>query len=311
MSEAEPHALEVPPGVRRERADKVLAAALADFSRSQVQRLFADGRVWRDDTILTKSDRVGAGDTLVYSFPPVVPLELRPVAIPLEILYEDEDLLAVNKVAGMVVHPGAGTGEDTLVHALLHHCAGGLSGIGGVERPGIVHRLDRETSGVILVGKSDRGFRGLSKAFAERTLEKNYVALVRGRPAAEAGSVEAPIGRHPVHRTRMAVRPEGRPALTDWAVEARWPSGFARLRLRLHTGRTHQIRVHCAHLGWPLAGDPTYGFKPHEADPVRFPRVMLHAARLRLAHPVTGVPMELEAPLPDDFSAAMIALSEA
>lgn len=301
-------AIEVGPSGDRVRADKVLAAQLPELSRSQVQRLFAAGRVWREDEALTKSDKVDCGDVLSYSIPAPVPLELRPVAIPLQVLFEDEDLIAVDKAPDMVVHPGAGTSEDTLVHALLHHCDGQLSGIGGVERPGIVHRLDRETSGVIVAAKSDRAFKGLSRAFAERTLEKRYWALVRGCPRLLCGEVNEPIGRHATHRTRMTVRPDGRSARTEWDLKEAFDSRFAWLDVRIHTGRTHQIRVHCAHLGHPLAGDRTYGFKPHPTDPVEFPRVMLHAAFLRLAHPVSGAPLELHAPMPADFATAIAAL---
>jgi 23S rRNA pseudouridine1911/1915/1917 synthase len=308
MDDETSESLVVGAGDDRVRADKVLSAHLSDLSRSQVQRLFVSGRVWREDEALTKSEKLRAGDILTYSLPAPVPLELRPVALPLEVIFEDADLIVLNKAPGMVVHPGAGTGEDTLVHALLHHCDGQLSGIGGVERPGIVHRLDRETSGVIVAAKSDRAFQGLALAFAERTLEKQYTALVRGIPRLLAGRVEEPIGRHPTQRTKMAVRPDGRAARTDWTLRRALGERFAWLDLRLHTGRTHQIRVHCAHLGHSLAGDAAYGFRPRDDDPVAFSRVMLHAARLSLRHPVTGEPLVLEAPLPDDFLRALRAL---
>lgn len=303
---------EVPADGHRERADKALSAHLPELSRSRVQKLFALGRVWREEAALTKSDKVFAGDVLSFSIPEPRPLELLPVAIPLRVLFEDEDLIAINKEPGMVVHPGAGTGEDTLVHALLHHCAGQLSGIGGVERPGIVHRLDRETSGVIVAAKSDRAFRALSEAFASRSLGKFYSALVRGIPQDSQGRIDAPIGRHPVHRTRMCVRGDGRPALTDWQLARAFPeAGFAQLELQIHSGRTHQIRVHCAQLGHPLAGDPGYGFRARNNDPVVFPRVMLHARRLHLTHPVSRKALELEAPLPEDFKASLAALEAA
>ncbi|MFW6353559.1 MAG: RluA family pseudouridine synthase [Verrucomicrobiota bacterium] len=308
MAEDASESLEVSEAEDRERADKVLTRHLPDLSRSQVQRLFAKGLVWREETALTKNERLRAGDVLSFSIPPVVPLDLRPVALPLEVLFETDDLIAVNKAPGMVVHPGAGTGEDTLVHALLHHCAGQLSGIGGVERPGIVHRLDRDTSGVIVAAKSDRAYQGLAQAFAERTLEKHYTALVRGVPRLLSGRIEAPIGRHPNHRTRMAVRDDGRPARTDWKLREAFGDLFAWLDLRLHTGRTHQIRVHCAHLAHPLAGDQAYGFRARKRDPVEVSRVMLHAARLVLTHPVSGIPLTLEAPVPEDFSSTVEAL---
>lgn len=302
---------EVDPAQDRMRADKVLANHLTEMSRSQVQRLFADGRVWRDEEALTKSERLNAGDVLTYTIPAPVALDLRPVEIPLEVLFEDEDLIALNKAPGMVVHPGAGTGADTLVHALLHHCKGQLSGIGGVERPGIVHRLDRDTSGVIVAAKSDRAFKGLAQAFAERTMEKAYTALVRGVPRLLSGRIEAPIGRHANQRTRMAVRDDGRSARTDWKLHEAFGEAFAWLDLRIHTGRTHQIRVHCSHVGHALAGDAAYGFRPRSNDAVEFPRIMLHAARLVLDHPVHGTPLVLEAPLPADFEETIGALRAA
>lgn len=308
MSEDTLSTFEVDASGDRVRADKVLAAHLVDLSRSQVQRLLKDGRVWRDEVALTKSDKLNLGDVLTYSIPEPVPLELRPVDIPLEVLFEDDDFLALNKAPGMVVHPGAGTGEDTLVHALLHHCKGQLSGIGGVERPGIVHRLDRETSGVIVAAKSDRAFKALALAFAERAMEKYYTAIVAGVPALLSGRIEAPIGRHLNHRTRMMVREDGRSAKTDWKRREALGDAYALLDLRIYTGRTHQIRVHCAHFGHPLAGDANYGYRPHPRDRVEFPRVMLHAAKLVLNHPVSGNPMIIEAPLPADFEQSIEAL---
>lgn len=298
--EPSPQVIEVEAGVRKERADKILSAHLAEHSRSRVQQLFADGLVWRDDEAITKSTRLKGGDTITYSIPPVKPLELNAVNIPLEVLFEDDDLLCVNKEPGMVVHPGNGTGEDTLVHALLHHCAGKLSGIGGVERPGIVHRLDRETSGLIVVAKSDRAYKGLSEQFLNRSLEKNYTAIGMGSVRGERGIIEEPIGRHPVHRHRMSVRENGRPSRSDWAVAERLGKVATLFDVRIHSGRTHQIRVHLLHLGHVLVGDTVYGFKAPQI-PFEIPRVMLHARRLCLAHPVSGAAMEIEAPLPADF----------
>jgi 23S rRNA pseudouridine1911/1915/1917 synthase len=227
----------------------------------------------------------------------------------LNILFEDEHLLAIDKPAGMVVHPGAGTREDTLVHALLAHCAGSLSGIGGVERPGIVHRLDRETSGVILVAKSDAAHRALAKAFASRDVVKEYLALVAGVPHLASGSIKKAIARHPTKRHRMATPTEGgRPSHTDWRVEKSWPPHASLLRCRIHTGRTHQVRVHLSSDRHPLLGDPIYGFKPGQF-PFAVPRVMLHAARIAIAHPVTGAALEIRAPMPEDFKTAMAALA--
>ncbi len=295
----------VPPGIRRARADKVLAAAFQDHSRAAWQRAFAAGLVTRNGEVLACSSSVNAGESLHYAFPETRPAELRPVAIPLEILFEDEHLLAVNKTAGMVVHPGAATGEDTLVHALLAHCAGSLSGIGGVERPGIVHRLDRETSGVIVVAKNDAAHRGLAAQFSERSLDKQYLALVAGVPALRSGSLRAPIGRNPQHRHKMAVVPVeegGREARTDWEVEQAFGSIAALVRCTIFTGRTHQIRVHLKELGHVILGDDVYGWKKDPRMAVPPDRVMLHAERLAFAHPLTGRKLVLRAPLPPDFA---------
>jgi len=291
----------VPPQIRKARADKVLAGAFREHSRAALQRAFEAGLVRRNGRVMAKSDEVTAGETLEFVLPEVVPTELNPVAIPLNVLYEDEHLLAVNKAAGMVVHPGVGTGEDTLVHALLAHCAGGLSGVGGIERPGIVHRLDKGTSGVLLVAKNDAAHRGLSEQFAGRQLRKEYLALVAGVPRLKSGMIERAISRHPVHRERMTVGEGGRPARTDWEIVEAFGDRAALVRCRIHSGRTHQIRVHVKSIGHPLIGDTTYGWKadPHLPDPGR---VMLHAERIAFLHPVTARPLDLRAPLPADFT---------
>ncbi|HQF37905.1 MAG TPA: RluA family pseudouridine synthase [Opitutaceae bacterium] len=291
----------VPEGIRRERADKVLAVHFPEHSRAALQRAFDAGLVCLGGRPVERKHAVTAGEVLVFSLPEVKPAELRAVAIPLGILFEDEHLLAVNKTAGMVVHPGAGTGEDTLVHALLAHCKGQLSGIGGVERPGIVHRLDRETSGVILVAKSDAAHRALTAAFARRDVVKEYLALVAGVPKQGSGRIEKPIARHPTQRHRMkAVVSGGRAARTDWTVLELWAPHAALVRCRIHTGRTHQIRVHLSSIGHPLLGDPVYGFR-EKSVPLAVPRVMLHAEHLAILHPVTGAALDLRAPLPEDF----------
>jgi len=200
----------------------------------------------------------------------------------------------------MVTHPGSGTGEDTLVHALLHHC-GALSGVGAPDRPGIVHRLDKETSGLIVVAKTDAAHHGLAAAFSGRETYKRYAALVLGLPKRSSGCCAEPIGRHPVVRTRMAVVPSGRSARTDWNLERTFGKRAARLGCVIHTGRTHQIRVHLSHLGHPLLGDDSYGFKPARLPDVAVPRVMLHATELRLPHPSGSKELRLSAPLPGDF----------
>jgi 23S rRNA pseudouridine1911/1915/1917 synthase len=297
----------VPPRIRRTRADKILAGAFPAHSRAALQRAFEAGLVRRNGVALAKSDDVKAGDTLEFVLPEIVPAELRPVAIPLGVLYEDEHLLAINKASGMVVHPGVGTGEDTLVHALLAHCAGGLSGVGGVERPGIVHRLDKETSGVLLVAKNDAAHRGLSEQFAGRHLRKEYLALVSGVPRLQSGVIERAISRHPVHRERMTVGEGGRPARTDWTIVKAFGDRAALLRCRIHSGRTHQIRVHLKSIGHPLLGDKVYGWKPDPALPAP-PRVMLHAERIAFLHPITARPLDVRAPLPEDFEQLLAAL---
>ena len=298
----------VPPHIRRARADKVLAGAFPEHSRAALQRAFEAGLVRCGGKIIAKSDAVKTGDTLEFALPEITPAELKPVAIPLDVLYEDEHLLAINKAAGMVVHPGVGTGEDTLVHALLAHCAGGLSGVGGVERPGIVHRLDKETSGVLLAAKSDAAHRGLSEQFAGRHLRKEYLALVSGVPRLLSGTIERAISRHPVHRERMTVGVGGRPARTDWEIVEAYGDKAALVRCRIYSGRTHQIRVHLKSIGHPLLGDRTYGWKqdPELPEP---PRVMLHAERIAFLHPITARPLEVRAPLPDDFRALRAALA--
>ncbi|MCX6938587.1 MAG: RluA family pseudouridine synthase [Verrucomicrobia bacterium] len=293
----------VPEGTRRERADKLLAAAFPEHSRSAWQRTFDAGRVLRAGLVLDKKDELRAGDTVEFSHAEVVPSELKASDTILDIIYEDEHLLVVNKAAGMVVHPGAGTGEDTLVHALLGHCAGSLSGVGGVERPGIVHRLDRDTTGVIVVAKTDTAHRGLSTQFSERNLHKEYLALVVGVPRLLSGRIETGIARHPTHRHKMAVSDEGRPSRTDWTREKSFPPYAALMRCHILTGRTHQIRVHLKSIGHSLLGDAIYGWKDSAPLPMKPPRVMLHAEYLVFEHPISGKKLEMRAPLPTDFKA--------
>lgn len=293
----------VPAGSRRERADKVLAAAFPEHSRAAFQRALEAGLVKVDGKTVAQSDEVREGQTIVFALPEARPAELRPVAIPLDVVYEDKHLIVINKAAGMVVHPGVGTGEDTLVHALLAHCSD-LSGIGGVERPGIVHRIDKETTGLLVVAKNDAAHRALSDQFAERALVKEYVALISGVPKLLSGTIDRAIARHPVHRHRMTTGEGGRPARTDWVLLEKFGERAAFVRCRIHTGRTHQIRVHFKSIGHPLLGDPTYGWKPSPSLPTP-PRVMLHAEHLVLTHPVTGKPMDLRAALPRDFEDLM------
>ncbi|OAM90908.1 RluA family pseudouridine synthase [Termitidicoccus mucosus] len=305
----------VPPGIRRIRADKALAIAFPGHSRVAIQRAFDAGLVSFDGRPIKRDHAVHGGDTLAFSMPDARPSELKPVAIPLDILFEDRHLLAINKAAGMVVHPGAATGEDTLVHALLAHCKGGLSGVGGVERPGIVHRLDRETSGVMLVAKTDAAHRGLSEQFSTRALQKEYLALVAGTPALLSGSIRKPIGRNPHQRHKMMAFEESHPAArdahTDWEVVESYGALATLVRCRIHTGRTHQIRVHLKSLGHVLLGDTVYGWHADPRLPVQPSRVMLHAEHLVVHHPVTGKLLDLTAPPPKDFKAMQRALKTA
>lgn len=297
----------IPEGVRRERADKVLAHAFPEHSRSAFQRALEAGLVKVDGKVIEQSQEVKAGQVLEFSFPEVQVMELKAVDIPLDVIFEDKHLIVLNKPAGMVVHPGIGTGEDTLVHALLAHCAGELSGIGGVERPGIVHRLDKETTGLLVVAKNDAAHRALADQFASRALKKEYVALVSGVPKKDSGTIDSAISRHPVHRHRMTTGEGGRPSKTDWVIEKKFGELAALVRCRIHTGRTHQIRVHLKSLGHPLLGDSTYGWKQNPALPVP-PRVMLHAEHLVFSHPINGKTMDLNAPLPADFKKMLAAL---
>jgi 23S rRNA pseudouridine1911/1915/1917 synthase len=292
--------LVVPPNEAKLRLDQFLAKRLPEFSRSRLQQLIRDGFVQLNNSTVRPRQIVRAGDKIELTEPPLEKIETLPEPIPLEILFEDDDLLVINKPAGLVVHPGAGHREHTLVHALLNHCAT-LSGIGGKERPGIVHRLDKETSGALVVAKNDATHRGLSKQFADRTVEKIYLALATGKLRKPAGVIEENIARHPVHRQRMsATAPRGRTAKTEYRV-VRSSNRGSLLECRLHSGRTHQIRVHLHHLGHPVVGDKVYA--PRRAKD--FPRQMLHSWKLGFRHPRTEEWKIFEAPLPDDFATAI------
>ena len=284
------------------RLDVFLANELPEFSRSRIQQLIRAGYVSLKGTTSRAHQLVRAGDQIEVTEPPPQTIEARPEPIALEILYEDDDLIVLNKVAGMTVHPGAGQREHTLVNALLHHCST-LSGIGGKERPGIVHRLDKETSGCLVAAKNDIAHRELSKQFTARTVEKIYLALVAGKLRTQTGVIESKIGRHPVHRRRMSVSsPRGRAAKTEYRV-LRSSEQASLIECKLHSGRTHQIRVHLHHLGNPVLGDKIYA--PRFAKD--FPRQMLHAWKLGFSHPRSGEWKHLEAPLPGDFKEATAA----
>jgi 23S rRNA pseudouridine1911/1915/1917 synthase len=294
--------LVVPKDDAKLRLDRVLAKQLPEYSRSRLQQLIGAGFVRVNGITTRPSHLVRAGDKIELAEPPVEKIENQPEPIPFEILFEDKDLIVINKPAGLVVHPGAGHRSGTLVNALLHHCPT-LSGIGGKERPGIVHRLDKETSGCLVVAKNDVAHRELARQFAERTVEKIYLALVTGKLRKQSGVIDETIGRHPVHRQRMSVASSrGRAAKTDYRV-VRSGERASLIECRLHSGRTHQIRVHLHHLGHPVLGDKIYAAR-FARD---FPRQMLHAWKLGFCHPRTGEWKNFEAPLPDDFEQAIVA----
>ena len=279
------------------RLDHYLAGQLPDLSRSRLQALIKEGHILLQGRHTKPGEKLRAGETITVEIPEAAPTtDAAPEEIPLEILYEDDDLLVLNKPPGMVVHPAAGNPDGTLVNALLHHC-GALSSIGGEQRPGIVHRLDKETSGCMVTAKNDLAHQGLSRQFAGREVLKVYLALASGRFKAPSGMIETEIGRHPVHRKKMAVveNGKGRASKTAYRVLKELPGPASLVECTLHTGRTHQIRVHLKHLGHPLLGDELYGKRG------KHPRQMLHAWRLGFTHPRTGKPMEFTAPIPADF----------
>ena len=282
------------------RLDRFLTKQLPDYSRSRLQQLIRTGFVLLNGATTRPRQLVRSGDKVELTEPPLEKIESQPEPIPLEILFEDNDLIVINKPAGLVVHPGAGHRQHTLVNALLSHCTT-LSGIGGKERPGIVHRLDKETSGCLVVAKNDEAHRELSRQFAERVVEKTYLALVAGKLRKRSGIIEEKIGRHPVHRQRMSVSSSrGRPAKTEYRV-VRSGNQASLVECRLHSGRTHQVRVHLHHLGHPVLGDKVYATRAAKD----FPRQMLHAWKLGFRHPGTGDWKSLEASLPDDFATAV------
>ena len=304
-------------GTAGPRLDKTLADACPTLSRARLQALIADGAVTLNGIVLTNgSARAVAGDYEIV-VPPIASATPVPQAIPLVVLYEDDELIVIDKPAGMAAHPAPGTPDGTLVNALLHHCGASLSGIGGVARPGIVHRLDKDTSGVMVAAKSDRAHSGLSRLFAAHDIERTYIALTRGAPSPARGRIETLIGRSASDRKKMAVlKSGGRNGITDYLVQARYAvpakAGAAPLAARvactLHTGRTHQIRVHLASMGSPILGDATYG-SGSPAVSVRaaieqsgLTRQALHAAVLGFVHPVTKEPQRFETPLPADMA---------
>lgn len=290
------------------RADAV-AAALFGITRSSAERLISAGAIWVESEsgvreTIQKKRTMAAGEVLVIELPEPEPDEAEPEDIPLDVVYEDRDIIVINKPQGMVVHPAPGHAHGTLVSALLYHCKGELSGIGGVMRPGIVHRIDMDTSGLIAVAKNDNAHTGLAAQLEDHSMHREYRAIVVGGFRDDSGTVDAPIARHPTDRKRMAIAKQGgRHAVTHYTVDERF-QGFSCLRLKLETGRTHQIRVHMSHLGHPVLGDPVYGGDKtqfQKKHPSLFAGQCLHAERLTLVHPVTGETMTFEAGLPDRF----------
>ena len=291
------------------RLDAYLATAL-DVSRSTAERLLEQGNVSVTGGNAVKNYRLRGGEQISVTLPDPVPAEAQPEDIPLDIVYEDEDIVVVNKPSGMVVHPAAGNESGTLVNALLHHCRGTLSGVGGVERPGIVHRIDKDTSGLLVVAKHDRAHNALAEQLKTHTVSRVYEAITVGNLREDRGTVHAAIGRHPVDRKRMAItrrEGEGKDAITHYEVVERFGS-FTHVRCVLETGRTHQIRVHMASLGHPLLGDPVYGGNGTRFETQHRKLISgqcLHAGKLSLLHPRTGEQMTFYAPLPTEFSALL------
>ena len=306
--------VDIGPAMSGMRLDKALATAAPELSRARIQALMAEGRITFAGEVVTDGSSRAREGLYLIAVPEPLPAEPQAEAIPLTVLYEDAHLIVIDKPAGMTVHPAPGNQTGTLVNALLHHCGDSLSGIGGVLRPGIVHRLDKDTSGVMVAAKSDAAHQGLSALFAAHDLEREYIALTRGQPRPPSGRIENRIGRSNSDRKKMAVlKTSGRIAITDYRTQAVFgPSDkplAARVACRLHTGRTHQIRVHMASLGAPVLGDPVYGSGPPAPvvrDAIRdagLARQALHAAVLGFVHPVTGEALRFETGLPADMAA--------
>jgi 23S rRNA pseudouridine1911/1915/1917 synthase len=287
---------------KTERLDRYLSSEIPDLSRSRVQQLIEQGHVQINDQVCTsKKITLKVGDRISLEIPAVQPLELVAQDIPLDILYEDEQLLILNKPAGLVVHPAPGHADGTLVNALLAHCPN-LPGISGVQRPGIVHRLDKDTTGAIAIAKTDIAYHHLQAQLQAKTARREYLGVVYGAPKTESGTVDLPIGRHPQDRKKMAIVPieeGGRSAITHWQVKERL-GNYTLIHFQLETGRTHQIRVHSAKIGHPIVGDPVYG--SGRSVGVNLPGQALHAWRLKLQHPISGDWVEVTAPLPQTFT---------
>lgn len=290
--------------VANERADQLVSRSVESLTRSAAQRLLENGMVTQNGKPLKKNAKLKLGAVLTVQLPDPEPLDVVPQNIPLNIVYEDEDVVVVNKPVGMVVHPAAGHPDGTLVNALLYHCGDSLSGINGTLRPGIVHRIDRDTSGLIIVAKNDAAHLSLAAQLQDHTLARTYEAVVVGNLREDSGTVDAPIARHHTDRKKMAVTADGKRAVTHWTVLQRY-QGYTRVECRLETGRTHQIRVHMAYLHHPLLGDVVYGSsKPYAG----LAGQCLHAKALRFVHPRTGELISVECPLPAYFEAVLAKL---
>ncbi len=285
-----------------ERIDKAIAALRSDLSRARIQQLLESGAITVSGKCVRPGYKLRAGDAVEIIMPPATPYEALPQAIPLDIVYEDASLLVINKPRGMVVHPAAGNYTDTLVNALLHHCGDTLSEIGGVLRPGIVHRIDKDTTGLLVVAKGDKAHHHLSEQLKTRTLSRTYYALVHGNVKSDMGTISAPIGRSVQDRKKMAVlKHGGRDATTHFEVLERFGQ-FTLLRCKLETGRTHQIRVHMRYMGHPIVGDMTYGVKK---EPFKLEGQLLHAGEIGFVHPETEEKMTFSAPIPEVFESVL------
>ena len=280
------------------RLDACLARAIEDLTRSAAAKAVEDGRVLVNGKAPNKSYKLTGHEQIEFTPEEPAPIDAVPQDIPLDVVYEDDDVIVVNKPSGLVVHPAPGHPDGTLVNALLYHCGDSLSGVGGALRPGIVHRIDRDTSGLIIAAKNDAAHQYLSAQLADHTLARTYECIVGGALREDRGTVDAPIARHPTDRKRMAVVAGGREAVTHWEVIARYP-GYTHVRCRLETGRTHQIRVHMAYIGHPILGDTVYGAKKEVPG---LTGQCLHAVGLRFLHPRTHEVVELSCPLPDEFT---------
>ena len=290
----------IPPELDGERVDRAVSHLVEGLSRSAVQRLIEEGNLIKNRQPVSKNDRVKAGDSVRVTMREPRAIEAQPQEIPLDIRYEDDDLLVVNKPKGMVVHPAPGNPDNTLVNALLYHCGASLSGINGMIRPGIVHRIDKDTSGLLVVAKNDFAHASLARQIKEHTFTREYSAVVHGRLKEPSGTVDAPIGRHPTKRKQMAVTDcHSRNAVTHYETVAEL-DGFTQIRVRLETGRTHQIRVHMAYIGHPVAGDPVYG--PKKSAP-GLDGQCLHAGLIGFCHPRDGRYLEVASELPPYFTA--------